>query len=72
MTDKDIGGEVMRIASDEPRFMYKTGNPLNNQRLSDLLHSSRCLIVIDSPNALWEDKEHKAVRNLDEEIKVYN
>lgn len=42
MTDGEIDGEeVMRIASEEPRFLYRSGSTLDDEGLNTLLNLSR-------------------------------
>ncbi|MDI6737153.1 MAG: hypothetical protein QME12_01400 [Nanoarchaeota archaeon] len=48
-----VGEEIIRIASDEPRFPYRSGKALEDEKLNTLLMLSRYEIVVEDPSKLW-------------------
>lgn len=48
-----LGEEIVRIASDEPRFRYRSGKTLDDEELNRRLRLSRYGIVIEDPSNPW-------------------
>lgn len=47
--DAILGEEIVRIADDEPRFLYRSGKTLDDKGLNTLLKLSRYGIAVEDP-----------------------
>lgn len=70
--DHILGEEIVRIASDEPRFPYRSGNTLDDEKLNTRLKLSRYGIVIEEPSKLWGYEENGKVRIKDDRLEKTN
>lgn len=62
--DSILGEEIMRIADDEPRYLFRAGNTLNDKTLNLLLKLSRYQIAIDKPEDLWGFNDDRGKVNI--------
>lgn len=70
--DHILGEEIVRIADDEPRFLYRSGKTLDDEGLNTLLRLSRYQITIDKPGDLLGYSDKGKVNIKDDRLERSN